>query len=131
MENNRKACEGFTLIEVLIAMIILTVGLLAMMVMQSRAITTNHSASNITRASSAAAGQIERLQRMSYTDSELTGGSHSLLPAPGFAPGTDFPVTWVVTDNSPVLGCKRIALSVQVPNNGQTVTLEYVKHRDL
>ncbi len=119
--------KGFTLIEVLIAMVILTVGILAMMTMQTRAVTANYRASTMTRASSVAAEQMERFQLIDYLDSTLTNGVHPAVADPA----TNYPITWTVTDNSPVIGTKRIAVTVQVPNNGPTVTYEYIKHKTL
>jgi type IV pilus assembly protein PilV len=119
--------KGFTLIEVLIAMVVLTIGILAMMTMQTRAVTANHRASTMASASSVAAGQMERFQTIDYLDPTLTNGNHPAVPDPA----TNYPVSWTVTDNSPVNGTKRIAITVQVPNNGPTVTYEYIKNRAL
>ena len=131
MDRIVKTDRGFTLIEVLIAMLILTVGIMAMMTMQVKAVTTNYRASAMTVASAGVASQLEVFQMLDYLDPTLSSGSHPSAATPVFAPGTDYPVTWVVTDNAPVAGNKRISVTVQVPNDGPTVTYEYIKHRNL
>ena len=62
--------NGFTLIEVLIAVGVLTIGLLAMQVMQGMSIGENTKSGAITAKSMLAAGQIEQIMALDY-DSNL------------------------------------------------------------
>ncbi len=62
MEGKRKSETGFTLIEVLIALLVLSVGLLAMNTMQVMAVRTNTVASSMTTANSLAQGMVDRFR---------------------------------------------------------------------
>ncbi len=123
--------KGFTLIEVIVAMMILTIGILAMMTMQLKSITTDYRASTMAQASSVAAGQIERFRMMDYGDAVFAAGNHPPITVPAPDPITNYPISWTVTDDSPVNGTKRIAVTVSVPNNGPTVTYEYIKQSNI
>lgn len=56
--------RGFTLLETMMALGVLTIGIIAMMTMQTSAITGNYRASNMTIASSIASRQIEKLRNV-------------------------------------------------------------------
>jgi len=63
---------GFTLIEVIIALAILTIGILSVNAMQITAINGNATASRLTIASTWAGDQVERLMALDYDDIALT-----------------------------------------------------------
>ena len=63
--------KGFTLLEVIVAISILTIGLLAVASMQVSAIRGNASAYGITEATSWASDQVEKLMVLPYDHSEL------------------------------------------------------------
>jgi type IV pilus assembly protein PilV len=63
--------KGFTLLEVIVAISVLTIGLLAVASMQVSAIRGNASAYGITEATSWAADQVEKLMVLPYDHSEL------------------------------------------------------------
>ena len=67
-----KQENGFSLLEVLIALVILAIGLLAVAQMQITAIKGNAFGSGMTSASSLAANTLERLMALPYDDSQLT-----------------------------------------------------------
>lgn len=64
IRNNEK---GFTLIEALVAMVILTIGIMTMYTMQISSIQGNSTASQITTAATSGANQIENIFAMDYT----------------------------------------------------------------
>jgi prepilin-type N-terminal cleavage/methylation domain-containing protein len=66
--------KGFTLIETLVALVILTIGILTLNKMQVTSIRGNANASGITSSSSWAAGQVEQLLRLDYDDPLLDDG---------------------------------------------------------
>ena len=72
----RKGESGFTILEVLIAVSILSVGMLAVATMQVSAIRGNHFSDNTTLALALAEQKMEELMGMSYTDGDLTNGQH-------------------------------------------------------
>ncbi len=72
----RRTERGFSLIEVLISLTILSVGLLAVARMQITSIKGNFSSGNVTNATVLAQSKLEELKRVSYTDSNLMSGQH-------------------------------------------------------
>jgi prepilin-type N-terminal cleavage/methylation domain-containing protein len=71
MITSLKNNKGFTLIETLIALMVFTIGILALNRMQFVSIRGNSNASGITSSSSWAAGQVEQLLRLDYADAIL------------------------------------------------------------
>ncbi|MBI5559140.1 MAG: prepilin-type N-terminal cleavage/methylation domain-containing protein [Deltaproteobacteria bacterium] len=69
--NRFSGQAGFTLIEVLIAVAILTIGILAVNAMQIAAISGNSSAHHTTESTSWAADRVETLLTLNYDDSAL------------------------------------------------------------
>ena len=69
MVTNQK---GSTLIEAMIAIMLLTIGILAVMVMQVRAINASSSAMNRTDANSVATSLLETLKELPFTDANLS-----------------------------------------------------------
>ena len=90
LESNQT--KGFTLIEILLAMAILSIGILGVMTMQIRAARSNAEARHVTESASWAADQFERLMPMDYNHADLD-------PAPPGAPFT--PNTLVNNNNDP------------------------------
>lgn len=123
--------EGFSLLEVLIALVILAIGLLAVAQMQITAIKGNAYGSEMTSASSLASNTIERFMGLPYTDLDLmlTGpppDTSSTSVAASIVGGTLDPLGaiegginnqnytrayWVV-DNSPYAGMRQITVRV-------------------
>lgn len=68
---------GFTLIEVVVALAILTIGILSVNAMQTMAVRGNMAASSITRASTWASDEVERIFNMPYDDLVDTNGNGS------------------------------------------------------
>jgi len=128
-----KKDEGFTLIEVLIAISIFAVGLLAVATMQLSAIRVNSTAGQITTRVTWAQDKLEELMALPYSDPSLeaagnfpgndsTGNTHQLSPTPA----TDgYTISWAVTDNNPVPNTKLIAVSVA--GRGKTSHLTSMK----
>jgi type IV pilus assembly protein PilV len=63
--------EGFTLVEILIAIAILAFGLLAVATMQVRAIKTNAIASGISQGLTVGQAKVEELMNLSYSHADL------------------------------------------------------------
>jgi type IV pilus modification protein PilV len=83
--------QGFTLIEVLIAMAIFAIGILAVGSMQISAINTNALARNSTTVVTMAKDRAEQLMALPYNDdifTDLTVGEHSVA-AGSFTQATD------------------------------------------
>lgn len=101
------AAGGFTLIEVLIAIVILSFGILAVSSMQISAIGGNYAAMQVTEATVYAADKIEEIMRLGYTAGELSAGAH------GPEANARHTVTWTVTEDVPLDGLKKVDIQVQ------------------
>lgn len=119
-----KNAEGFTMIEVLIAMSILAVGLLAVATMQVSAIKVNSIARSITDRATIAQDRLEQLIALGYVDSNLdlrdAGNPHVDNAAPA-----GFSITWTVADG-PVAGATKL-ITVSVSEGGTITRMYYVK----
>jgi len=137
--------DGFTLIEALVAMVVLTIGILSIYSMQISAIQGNSKASHVTIASNWAAERIEQIMSTPYddlldTDGDGTGqdtvapfgiddnvgnfGLDDTLAADGTvaadgqttSPEGDYTVFWNVSFDYPVTGVKTIRIHIQDSN---------------
>ena len=94
--------NGFTLIEALAAMVVLTIGILSLYAMQVSAINGNATASRITVATSVANDCYERLWKVSYTDATMSDTAGAKTHTQGELTGFSLPtgvtaVNWGVT----------------------------------
>jgi len=131
--SKKKVCDnqsGFTLLEVLIAISILTVGLLGVAQMQIMGIKGNYFSGNTTAALTLAEEKMEDLLGKSYTDAELTNGNHPDANNPidetGQAGGI-YSRMWIVTDNTPITDTKEVTVSVSWDNLSHQVSLSCIK----
>jgi prepilin-type N-terminal cleavage/methylation domain-containing protein len=112
-----KNDKGFTLLEVIFAVSILAVGILAVASMQVSSIRGNAFAWRTTEASTVAMGQIERLMDLSYIDTNLTNGNHT-IPVVAAVNGHTYNVTWIVVDDQPIDRTKTVRLTVSWTDHG-------------
>jgi type IV pilus assembly protein PilV len=113
---------GFTLLEVIIAISLLAVGMLAVASMQVSAITGNAHANRITEATTLAQDKLEELMALPYTDADLSQGQHDDTDPP-----TPYNRTWSVTDDpAGVTNTKRITVTVSGGNLKKDVALTSV-----
>ncbi len=133
-----RISKGLTLVEVMIALAIFSVGILAVAAMQNvgmAAMSRAHSGSDHARQ---AAGQIETILSMDYDDPVLADGDNGYYPespdhGPQPLPGAKASVEWEVDDDFPFPGTKRIGVTVrpQAPGQGAPVVYDCVKARSL
>jgi type IV pilus assembly protein PilV len=69
---------GFSLIEVVVALAVFSIGLLAIFSMQFSAIKTNAVGRGVTENITVATDKVERLMALPYTHADLTAGSHQV-----------------------------------------------------
>jgi len=100
-----KAENGFTLIEVLIVIVIFSIGLLALSAMQFSATKGNAGAYKLTDATHVAASQLEALLSVDYSDSLLSVGNHTINNNDGYL--ISYRVTETATDQ-----IKKISLKI-------------------
>jgi len=107
-----KAARGFTLVEVVVALLVFTIGALSLsmlMPLGARKVTT---AGSQTNASSAAAAAAERLLATPYDHGDLDVGGHTDPNNP--YPGRAY-VEWNVELDQPVTDCKRVTINAHWP----------------
>lgn len=140
--NERQ--KGFTLLEVIVAISILTVGLLAVATMQGSAIMANASATDVTEATTLAADRLEKLAALAYDgtdlqdtdgdgaaglgdtgfdDAPLTPGDADYRDIQQTARGKTYSVYWNIAVDDARLGTKTIQVIVAWEDHGRTKQL--------
>ena|SRR2546430_9445311 len=107
--------KGLTLPEVLVAMVVLSLGLLALAKMQITAIQVNAASSRLTQATAIAQDKVEQLMALPYADAQLDVTTHTETGPAGY------PITWTV-DQDAATGVKTINLTLTWRNRGQPKT---------
>lgn len=144
---------GFTLIEVLIAVFIFTVGILSVNAMQIASIKGNFSSNRISQSTSWATGQVEYLLGLDYndtdlddddgdgTDQDLNGdgvdddgenfGLDDIVSPDGSetSPDGQYTIYWNVAPDYPLLGIKTVKITVNRQDRGESkvVSMIYMK----
>jgi prepilin-type N-terminal cleavage/methylation domain-containing protein len=108
-ERSRPSQAGFTLIEIVFAMVIFAIGAMALMLCVPMASKRVMKSGAQTRASSIATDAAEDLLTMPYGHASLTPGTHNdpANPHDGI-----YYTRWVVENNQPLASCKRITVTV-------------------
>lgn len=137
--------QGFTLIEVLIAMAIFSIGILGVAAMQTSSTRGNSAAGRVTSNLTWAADRVEELMALPYAHADLIAGNHSVA-AGNLTAATDgidnnsdgrideagetgnIAIQWTVTDDTPVKSTKTIQITVlrTGPGGQRSVTLNHV-----
>jgi prepilin-type N-terminal cleavage/methylation domain-containing protein len=129
--DRMRGQHGFTLLEVMIALAIFAIGILAVSAMQISSINVNAGARMQTEATNVASDAMERLLALPYDhnqlDADVTINPHS-------QPVGAYTVEWTVTTpavGDPVYGdmaVKMIDMTVSCANrNAQPVSLSFIK----
>lgn len=122
-KNTAAAGAGFTLIEVLIAVAIFAIGILAIAGLQIKSINLNSAARMQSEATTAAVDCMERLMSLPYEHPDL---DESVDPQQ-YQSGA-YTVFWSVTDESPISWCKTIAVWVTANNpHAKTVRINFIR----
>jgi prepilin-type N-terminal cleavage/methylation domain-containing protein len=122
LTHSRRAQSGFTLIEVMVALSILAFGILAIASMQAASLGGTSLAGSTTEATTTAMDRMEQLISKSYSDTNLSTGSHSVTQG-------RFTLTWLVTVNQPLTNTKTVVVTASWSEKGvpKTSSLTYVK----
>ena len=132
----RRRQSGFTLVEVLIALFIFSVGILGLGAMQLNSIRGNSQARRISEATNVAADQIEKFFALDYDDPDLndddgngSAGLSDITSPDGSTSSVDgnYQIFWNVAVNYPLADAKTIRVLVRQNNQTKTVSLETVK----
>jgi prepilin-type N-terminal cleavage/methylation domain-containing protein len=118
--------KGYTIIEVMIAIAIFSIGILSAWALQHSSIRGNTSARNLTVAAASASDRLEQLIQLSYAHTDLEARLHTMAQD---SDGIDnnfngeideagesgpLSISWLVTDNVPIQQSKRIRVNVTV-----------------
>jgi type IV pilus assembly protein PilV len=134
-----KSQGGFTLIEVLIALTIFAVGLLAIAALQTSAIRMNSTAGHLTDLSTWGMDKLEELMGLPFTDPWLESagnppGGVDSAGNPHLVTTDGFTVSWSTLMNPPVGGAavpNAMRITVTVTGQGKRLTLTCIKARSL
>lgn len=115
--------EGFTLLEVIVAISILTIGILAVASMQISSIRGNSFAGAVTGGTTWAGDQVERLMALPYDHNDLDQAQN-----PHQATEGRYTINWNVTDDTPMTNTKTINVTVTWTDHGvqKNVSLQRV-----
>ncbi|MBF0233239.1 MAG: prepilin-type N-terminal cleavage/methylation domain-containing protein [Desulfamplus sp.] len=106
--------QGFSLIEVLIAMFIFSFGILGVTAMQMSSTEGNTTAGSSTELTAVALDQMEKLLNTPYTHGDLAPGTHTISsPIDRFED-----IEWTVVENDIVSNTKTLTLTV-TENHGR------------
>lgn len=114
-----KSEEGFTIVEVIMAISILAIGLLAVANMQIMAMQGNASASWQAEQTTHAQDKMEELMALTYTHADLdpAGNTHTEANPP-----ENFTITWDVAVDTPVPDTKLITVTATGLNKTTILT---------
>jgi len=122
-EKPAEACRGFTIMEVLIAMAIFAIGILAIAGMQIRSINGNTAARIQSESTTIATDTLERLASLPYDHPELEESAGILQEQVG-----PYTVFWQITDEAPISWCKTISVWVTADNpNAEAVRINFIR----
>jgi prepilin-type N-terminal cleavage/methylation domain-containing protein len=113
--------EGYTLIEVLIAIAIFSIGLLAIATMQVSSIRVNDTARRMTRRATIAQDRLEYLMSLGYTNAVLTSGGHTDGSAP-----SGYTISWTVSTGGTLPPSTKL-IRMNVTERGKTTSMSYIK----
>ena len=122
-----KENRGYTLIEVLIALVIFAIGFLSLASIQIKSITQNASARMYTEATAMAVESLERLISLPYDHPDLRPGDNPHRRTAG-----SYTIEWSVRDNVPVAAAKTIIVNVTgATPRTKPVTIRLVKGQSI
>jgi type IV pilus assembly protein PilV len=119
VRSEKEGEGGFTLLEVVVAISILTVGLLAVAIMQTTAIRGNDNAYRVTASTTWAQDRLEALIALPYSNADLNIGTAKADPVPPTPAG--YTITYDVAAG-PIGNTKLITVNVTRTDRGVTKT---------
>ena len=117
--------RGFTLLEVLVAIVILTIGLLGTAGLTTGVIRGNHYSKNVTSATAAAQTQLESVKSSGYTNATSANFPSDTVTMGG----TTFTRATTITNSSPAANMKTVSVTVswtESNNTARSVNLQTI-----
>jgi type IV pilus assembly protein PilV len=141
VKRKMKEEKGFTLVEILFAITILSIGILAVASLQATAINGNWKAIQLTQATTWGQNYLEYLMRIPYDHDDLkdlNGDGDTGLGAVGtgadhgedrVSDNTAYSINWNVSEETPYPNTKTIRLIVRWTERGvqKQVVFDYIK----
>ena len=118
MKLVQMTCQaGVTLIETMIALLVFSVGILAVASMQTTSMRSNAYANQVSQKVFSAGAAIEKLMILPFDDVLLVDEDKTYNPqkpdhGPFSIPGSSFSIEWEIQDDFPEPGLKRISVMV-------------------
>ena len=107
--------NGFTLVEVIVAIVLIGVGLMGLAALSTTVTRANVQSSSLTTATALAQERVERLRTDDY-DAIASGNDARVVD------GVTYTRTWTVTADDPAQGLKTVAVAVSWTSRGATHT---------
>jgi prepilin-type N-terminal cleavage/methylation domain-containing protein len=120
---------GFTLLEVLIAILIFTIGMLGTLTLTAGVVRGNFFSRNVTSATTIAQKTIEGAQRAGYAGVSAYVSDSTKVPASISVGGVSFSQTAAVANGAPAAGLKSVAVTVswnEAHTSPHLITLETI-----
>lgn len=121
--------KGFTLLEVLVTILVFTIGMLGTLVLMTGVIRGNFFSRNITSATAIAQTTVENAQRAGYGGVSSYITDSTKVPAHVSLGGVNFSQTATVVNGSPATGLKTVSVIVswnEANNSPRTIALETI-----
>jgi prepilin-type N-terminal cleavage/methylation domain-containing protein len=131
MRRTHNNSAGFSLVEVIVALFLMGLGVLAAAPMFLYAMQGNAAGADIGSAGALAVDRLEQLRAEDYA--ALPAGGSLAVSTVGFSDTSDpkFTIRWIIVDDSPISRTKAISVRVipagTIPGASRVVTLSTVR----
>jgi len=117
--------KGFTLVEAMMAMVVLSIGILAVISLQTTSVSGNANSRYLSEALVLLADQVESFQAMNFSNTALANG------ATGSSQNGVYTISWTVTDNTIPANSKTITVTVSCDRLQTPPSFSIIKAQDI